>query len=266
METTSKTLRRIFKEYADMESDPSLHFRANPINMEEPYEWHFTIRGTPETEFHNGLYHGKFTLPVNYPFAPPTIMLLTPNGRFETNKKICLSISNFHPELWQPAWGIRTMLEALRSFFPSPPEGAVGALDWPVDVRKELAQESITWQCPVCKKKNMEILEVIAEKVENTQEKAEAENQEALDEEQQVEPEPASDLVDFNTAEEVVEIEEELEQRRPHPIKELLKSYTTDPLMIIVDIQMISVFAIFIYALVTGMKFLYSSNIFSSLS
>ena len=63
---------------------------------------------------------------MNYPFAPPQIMLLTPNGRFEISKKICLSMSNYHPELWQPAWGLRTMIEALRSFFPSPPEGALG--------------------------------------------------------------------------------------------------------------------------------------------
>ena len=28
-----------------------------------------------------------------------------PSGRFETHKKICLSITGFHPESWQPAWG-----------------------------------------------------------------------------------------------------------------------------------------------------------------
>jgi ubiquitin-conjugating enzyme E2 J1 len=27
-----------------------------------------------------------------------------PNGRFETQTKICLSISNHHPEHWQPSW------------------------------------------------------------------------------------------------------------------------------------------------------------------
>ena len=36
--------------------------------------------------------------------------MLTPSGRFEVNKKICLSISSFHPETWQPSWGIRTAL------------------------------------------------------------------------------------------------------------------------------------------------------------
>ena len=36
---------------------------------------------------------------------PPNIIFLTPNGRFATNQKICLSISAYHPESWNPAWG-----------------------------------------------------------------------------------------------------------------------------------------------------------------
>jgi ubiquitin-conjugating enzyme E2 J1 len=40
-------------------------------------------------------------LPLDYPFKPPNIVFLTPNGRFEAGKKICLSISAYHPEEWQ---------------------------------------------------------------------------------------------------------------------------------------------------------------------
>jgi len=43
---------------------------------------------------------------------------------------VCLSFSAYHPELWQPAWGIRLILEALISFLPTPADGAIGALDW----------------------------------------------------------------------------------------------------------------------------------------
>lgn len=32
------------------------------------------------------------------------IPFFQPNGRFETQTKICLSISNHHPEHWQPSW------------------------------------------------------------------------------------------------------------------------------------------------------------------
>ena len=69
------------------------------------FEWHFTIRGPPDTEFEGGMYHGRILLPTEYPFSPPSIVLLTPNGRFETKMKVCLSISAYHPETWLPAWG-----------------------------------------------------------------------------------------------------------------------------------------------------------------
>lgn len=37
--------------------------------------------------------------PPTYPFAPPSILLLTPNGRFEVNTRLCLSFTDFHPVL-----------------------------------------------------------------------------------------------------------------------------------------------------------------------
>ena len=159
-ETASRTLRRIYIEIAEMKKTPSPFWSAAPLDEEEPYEWHFTLRGPSGTDFSGGIYHGKLTLPMNYPFAPPSISLMTPNGRFEEGKKICLSISNFHPELWQPAWGIRTMMEALRSFFPTPADGAVGGLDWPSDIRVELAKESVSWVCPNCLVRNSELIKL----------------------------------------------------------------------------------------------------------
>ena len=49
-------------------------------------------------------------------------------------------------------------MEALRSFFPSPADGAIGSLEWPPEVRKKLAKESLDWTCIVCSRKNRHIL------------------------------------------------------------------------------------------------------------
>jgi hypothetical protein len=47
-------------------------------------------------------------------------MMLTPNGRFEVNKKICLTNTSYHQESWAPAgWNIRTFLEAFLSVWYS---------------------------------------------------------------------------------------------------------------------------------------------------
>lgn len=81
---------------------------------------------------------------------PPSIIILTPNGRFETNKKICLSISGHHPESWQPSWSIRTALIAIIGFMPTEGKGALGSLDYSPDERKSLAIKSQSWKCPSC--------------------------------------------------------------------------------------------------------------------
>lgn len=34
------------------------------------------------------MYHGKILLPTEYPFRPPDVLFLTPNGRYEVNTKV----------------------------------------------------------------------------------------------------------------------------------------------------------------------------------
>ena len=81
---------------------------------------------------------------------PPEIMMLTPNGRFEVGKKICLTISAHHPESWQPSWSIRTVMMALIGFLPTPGGGAIGSLDYTAPERRALAKRSMGWKCPTC--------------------------------------------------------------------------------------------------------------------
>lgn len=40
------------------------------------------IYGLTDTVF-TGVYHGILTLPSEYPFKPPNIQFVTPNGRFK---------------------------------------------------------------------------------------------------------------------------------------------------------------------------------------
>ena len=157
MSRSSFAVRRIMSDLKELNTDPSDQYWAEP-REDDFFDWHFVLRGPPDTAFEGGLYHGRILLPPDYPLKPPNIMFLTPNGRFQIRKKICLSISAYHPEEWQPAWGIRTILEALISFFPTDGEGAVGALDWSARERKLLVPKSLTFFCPVCKKNNSELI------------------------------------------------------------------------------------------------------------
>ncbi|KAM6500817.1 non-canonical ubiquitin conjugating enzyme 1 [Amanita muscaria] len=118
------------------------------------------MRGPPGTEFEGGLYHFRVLLPAEYPFRPPSIMMLTPNGRFELNTKICISFTNYHEELWQPAWGVRTAIIGLQGFFPIKGQAAVGvgSIECPTSERRRLATQSRNWTCPHCQKSNVSIL------------------------------------------------------------------------------------------------------------
>uniref|UniRef100_A0A1J3DKW0 Ubiquitin-conjugating enzyme E2 32 n=1 Tax=Noccaea caerulescens TaxID=107243 RepID=A0A1J3DKW0_NOCCA len=134
-------VKRILQEVKEMQANPSDDFMSLPLE-ENIFEWQFAIRGPSETEFEGGIYHGRIQLPSDYPFKPPSFMLLTPSGRFEINTKICLSISNYHPEHWQPSWSVRTALMALIAFMPSNPNGAIGSLDYRKEERLALATKS----------------------------------------------------------------------------------------------------------------------------
>ncbi|CAM1295359.1 UBE2J1 (predicted) [Pycnogonum litorale] len=144
----SPAVKRLMREMAELR-DATEDYYAQPID-ENLFEWHFSVRGPKDSEFEEGVYHGRIILPPEYPMKPPSIILLTPNGRFELNKKICLSISGYHPESWQPSWSIRTALLAIIGFMPTHGNGAIGSLDYTSDERKMLAKKSLDWKCLKC--------------------------------------------------------------------------------------------------------------------
>ncbi|XP_044532354.1 ubiquitin-conjugating enzyme E2 J1 isoform X2 [Gracilinanus agilis] len=144
----SPAVKRLMKEAAELK-DPTDHYHAQPLE-DNLFEWHFTVRGPPDSDFDGGVYHGRIVLPPEYPMKPPSIILLTANGRFEVGKKICLSISGHHPETWQPSWSIRTALLAIIGFMPTKGEGAIGSLDYSPEERRALAKKSQDFCCEGC--------------------------------------------------------------------------------------------------------------------
>lgn len=157
-EMVNAAVRRIMAEVRELAADSGGMFVAAPLEG-DLFDWHFTVRGAPETAFEGGVYHGRMVLPAEYPLKPPEIMLLTANGRFELNVPICLSVTAHHQESWQPSWGIRTILTALVGFMPTPAEG-VGSLDFPDHERRRLAQRSRSFVCKRCGAKPSEQLPI----------------------------------------------------------------------------------------------------------
>ncbi|KAI0982470.1 hypothetical protein GJ496_008516 [Pomphorhynchus laevis] len=159
---SSSAMKRLAREAQEMqESDTYTHAQPIENNL---FEWHFTIRGQSDTEFENGIYHGRLLFPSNYPLSPPEIFMLTPSGVFETDKKICLSMSSYHPETWLPSWSIRTGLLALIGFMPNCPEGTLGYIKRDKNERSLLAKHSVNYHCSICKTVNSDILKTLSSK------------------------------------------------------------------------------------------------------
>jgi ubiquitin-conjugating enzyme E2 J1 len=156
--TKNPTIKRILKEASELASSPSADYHAAPLET-DLFEWHFTIRGPPApSAFEGGIYHGRIVLPPAYPLKPPSFRFLTPSGRFEVNREICLSISGHHEESWQPAWGIRTALVAIRSFMDTDAKGQLGGMDAGETVRRKMAKESKEFRCASCGRGNAEVM------------------------------------------------------------------------------------------------------------
>mgnify|MGYP001588017898 FL=1 len=146
---TGNVVQRLMREAKQFRDTPNRDFVAYPLE-ENILEWHFTMRGPPDSPYCDGFYHGKIIVPPTYPFAPPDVMLLTPNGRFELHKIICLSVSSYHPELWRSTWGLSVVLHALRQFMPTPGNNGIAAIEYPEEMRRKLAGESLAFRCPTC--------------------------------------------------------------------------------------------------------------------
>lgn len=113
---TQQCTTRLQKELKALLKEPLPNIRAlpSPSNL---LDWHYVLEGAADSDYAGGYYHGRIIFPTHYPFKPPSIIMLTPSGRFEAGAKICLSLSDFHPESWNPMWGVSHILLGLQSFF-----------------------------------------------------------------------------------------------------------------------------------------------------
>lgn len=142
---SKQAVSRLRKELKAIMNDPPphIHVYCDESNI---LAWSYLLEGPQETPYEGGWYWGRLKFPKDYPFAPPSILMVTPNGRFEVNTRLCLSMSDYHPESWQPAWSLATVLKGLLSFMCEECPTA-GAVDPPMTEpqRRRLAVESLAW-------------------------------------------------------------------------------------------------------------------------
>jgi ubiquitin-conjugating enzyme E2 J2 len=149
MEINKITLKRINGDMKAFQKENPKYFDVLP-NENNVLEIYFLMFGLPSTPYENGQYIGKIVHSPEYPRKAPDYYMLTPNGRFDTNKKICLTNSSYHQSDWAPAaWNLITILEGFSSVFHSEiKEDKVGIshiTNSSPEVLKEYAKNSIDW-------------------------------------------------------------------------------------------------------------------------
>ncbi|KAH9451756.1 hypothetical protein Pst134EA_025694 [Puccinia striiformis f. sp. tritici] len=132
--------KRLMKEHAEITKSPPPFTIARPKET-NILEWHYILRGPPDTPYFGGEYWGTVTFPPEYPFRPPGIVMMTPSGRFQPAYKICTSMSDYHPDSWNPAWGVSSILTGLLSFMVTD-EVATGAVSCSSADRRHYAKAS----------------------------------------------------------------------------------------------------------------------------
>ncbi len=133
-------IKRLSREYAGIQKEPIENVLIKP-HVDNMLTWYFVIKGHKDTPYDGGFYAGKIIFPAEYPFKAPDIIILTPTGRFEVGKKICLSYTAYHQETWNPMWTISTMLPGFVSFMYTN-ENTVSAVQTSDEEKKIIAIDS----------------------------------------------------------------------------------------------------------------------------
>ncbi|MES1915094.1 MAG: hypothetical protein MHM6MM_007088 [Cercozoa sp. M6MM] len=146
----SSAVLRLRKELSRMRRDPQPGLTACPLET-NLLVWYFCISGDvlKDSPYEGGVYMGVIQFPPEYPFKPPSLRMVTPNGRFETNTRLCLSMSDFHPESWNPLWSVGTILNGLVSFMLEETPTA-GSMSTTPRRRAELARASLDFNLNNC--------------------------------------------------------------------------------------------------------------------
>eukprot|EP01068_Selenidium_serpulae_P006169 Selendium_serpulae@DN4305_c0_g1_i4.p1 len=137
----ARVIHRHYKALSNRNGFISPYICLRP-DEQDLFRCHFVLHNfETESPHYGAVYHGYLRLPQEFPHKPPAILMVTPNGRFETGKELCMSASSLHLEHWNPMWGLENLVVGFLSFFQEDVPSA-GSLKTPPHKTKYLARNS----------------------------------------------------------------------------------------------------------------------------
>ncbi|CAI5758260.1 unnamed protein product [Candida verbasci] len=184
---STQATKRLNKEYKTIQNNPIPHINVR-ANYENILECHYII-SPPSHPYADGQFHGILRFPPEYPFKPPSIIMITPNGRFEVNTRLCLSMSDYHVDTWNPAWSVSTILIGLMSFMLGN-ESTTGSISTTDSIKVKLARNSKKWN----NESNLKFKKIFPELYKSNQIEIEEEEKKKLQLENELNKEEPIDL------------------------------------------------------------------------
>ena len=107
-------LRRLQREYTDIQKDPPANCTAGPVSDADFFTWEALIFGPSESPFQGGVFRLSINFPSDYPFKSPIITFKTKIYHPNINAAggICLDILKSQ---WSPALSISKVLLSILS-------------------------------------------------------------------------------------------------------------------------------------------------------
>jgi ubiquitin-conjugating enzyme E2 J2 len=141
---SAQTEKRLSNEIKDLIKN-KIDFIQAVQDETNRFIFYFLLKGDSTSDYKDGYYLGKILLPNDYPTKPGDFMILTPNGRFTPDSKICLTNTGYHAESWTPLWTISNVLKGIASIWLDDNEHGISHIkDTPMN-RKKYAKESMAY-------------------------------------------------------------------------------------------------------------------------
>ena len=125
------SIKRLQHELIKITKDIDYYYSISP-NIDNFFEWNFTIIGPPDTLYEFGIFEGKIKFPKEYPDRPPQVYFTTdilhPNIYKDTGL-VCISILHEGvdswgyedlSERWKPNHGVNSIMMSIISLFSDP--------------------------------------------------------------------------------------------------------------------------------------------------
>jgi len=113
-------LRRLKKEWTNIQNDPLETGSAAPVSDEDMYHWTGTIVGPSNTPYCDGIFHVDIRLPDTYPLHTPQFTFTTPIFHPNVSSQGDIQLGDVDRKQWCPAVTIRLILISLQAHLSDP--------------------------------------------------------------------------------------------------------------------------------------------------